>query len=161
MKIHPDHLKQLLEQGQKGKTENGPSDKSFQHVLDKAVQPGESGGQPVAPLKDTSKLTALQAELQTSTINKIRPEGGHTQEIMNRLETVLDQWEKYSQSLKAPDLRASFSLLESIHQDLQHLQAEIGQDPESAPGVGSLLNELQVMTVTERIKFNRGDYHAL
>ena len=159
MKINPEQLKHLLEQNQKEKTGKGPADRSFQDILNKTIQPGEDSSPPVSPLKDTSQLYALQTELQTSNINQARPDDGHGQEIMHRLESVLDQWEKYSQSLKAPDLRNSFSILESIGHDLQNLQAELGQDSDSAPEVNSLLNELEVMTVTERIKLNRGDYH--
>ena len=159
MKINPEQLKHLLEQNQKEKAGKSPADRSFQDILNTTIQPEKDSSPPASPLKDTSKLYALQTELQTSNITQARPDDGHGQEIMNRLESVLDQWEKYSQSLKTPDLRNSFSILESIRHDLQNLQAELGQDSESAPGVNSLLNELEVMTVTERIKFNRGDYH--
>lgn len=158
MKIDPEHFKTLLEQSQKGKTGKSPADQSFQDILDNRLQPGEDGKQPIAPLKDTSRMVALQAELKASSVGETQSEGGQGHDIMNRLESVLDQWEKYSQSLGASDLRNSYSILESIDQELQNLQSEVGQESDAGSGVNSMVNELEVMTVTERIKFNRGDY---
>ena len=79
---------------------------------------------------------------------------------MENMDTLLAEWENYADKLAAgsggDSLKQAYGVLEHIESGVRQLKEEL---PESTTaGLGSLVNELEVMTVTEKFKFNRGDY---
>ena len=80
--------------------------------------------------------------------------------IMRAVDSVLSQWETYAQQLGAPagkeGLKQAYSELEKISHAVDGIKREL---PGTAgKNIRSVVNELEVMTVTETFKFNRGDY---
>ncbi|MDR1857678.1 MAG: hypothetical protein LBR22_11115 [Desulfovibrio sp.] len=82
------------------------------------------------------------------------------QEAFAQASGALDMWDTYAQSLKTPGgtLRDSYALLEDIDSTVSGLRQDTAALREQSPAMDSLLNELEIMTLTEKIKFNRGDY---
>ena len=72
---------------------------------------------------------------------------------------TLDMWDSYRAALGGGgqgSLREAYALLQGIDGQVSAL----GKDPARGqnPGLDSLLTELEVLTATEKFKFNRGDY---
>ena len=72
------------------------------------------------------------------------------------------EWENYAATLQASGrdkgLRPAFGVLENIETGLKELKDKWPSLSRDHPGLKSVVDELEVMAVTERIKFNRGDY---
>lgn len=88
--------------------------------------------------------------------------GGATVEtVVQQTSGALDMWDSYADALSksgTTDLRQAYSLLQGLDSQLTALkesaQPILGQNPELA----NIVNDLEVMTATEKFKFNRGDY---
>ncbi len=87
-----------------------------------------------------------------------------TQGVMEQVSNNLSQWESYASKLQAPggqgNLRDAHTLLAGIESQVSALKNSSQETLEQNPELASIVNELEVMSVTERIKFNRGDYIA-
>ena len=74
---------------------------------------------------------------------------------------TLDMWDTYVQTLGAGDqgsLKQAYELLQGIDGQVAALKDSTTTLRGQSSGFDSLLNELEVLTTTEKIKFNRGDY---
>ena len=74
---------------------------------------------------------------------------------------ALDMWDSYVQTLgsgRRESLRDAYALLEGISSKLSDLKRSAAAVEEQMPGFGDLVNRLDVLTTSERFKFNRGDY---
>ena len=81
--------------------------------------------------------------------------------LVGQLDGMLDKWELYSRQIGAaesPDLKGAYGTLESISGDLSQLKEQNPELSARHPDLGSVVNELEVMSFTERFKINRGDY---
>lgn len=84
------------------------------------------------------------------------------EEAFSQASGTLDMWDKYASILGSSPadsaLRDAYSLLEGIDSRIGELRnnAAISNNPE----LNGLLNELEVLSATEKFKFNRGDYFA-
>ncbi|MFW5863381.1 MAG: hypothetical protein ACOCUB_01410 [Desulfohalobiaceae bacterium] len=157
MKIDPDQMKQIQEQIQKQQSGQPGQNSGFAKVLEQQLQPDKQAlEQTNAPQMDKTSLQTLHTQLKTQ-----GPEqSSNTSEAgpMHKLESLLGQWEIYSQQLQQnKGLRQSYQTLQNINSDLQDLKQS--QDSEQQdPELASLLSELEIMAAAEEIKFNRGDY---
>ncbi|MDQ7832115.1 MAG: hypothetical protein RDU30_10300 [Desulfovibrionaceae bacterium] len=81
---------------------------------------------------------------------------------MENVDSLLTEWENYADQLAGGSqeggLRQAYGVLEHIESGVQKLKQDWPGMAQDNPGMGSLVNELEVMAVTEKIKFNRGDY---
>jgi hypothetical protein len=157
MKIHPDQLKNLQEQVSKQQGGQYQQDSNFSRILEQELQPEKKAPEQTSASRlDQASLQALHTQLKTqgteqsSNLSEAGP--------MHKIESLLGQWEIYSQQLQQGEsLQQSYQTLQNINQDIQELK----QSPElerQGPELGSMLGELEVLAVTEEIKFNRGDY---
>jgi hypothetical protein len=84
--------------------------------------------------------------------------------VADTLGGVLDDWENYSRMIAGEggnaDLRSAYSTLEGIGEEVARIRDAVPDLAERHPGMGRIVDELEVMTVTERFKINRGDYSA-
>lgn len=75
---------------------------------------------------------------------------------------TLDMWDSYVNALGASEqggsLRDAYALLQGIDGQVSSLKASTAGVRGQNAGLDSLVNELDVMTTTEKFKFNRGDY---
>ncbi len=78
--------------------------------------------------------------------------------LMERLDHLLNQWENYAGQLESPQnsLRDIYSSFQSLSQDLKQAREDVA--PETNSILRDVLNEIEVLAETEKIKINRGDY---
>ncbi|MFW6324780.1 MAG: hypothetical protein ACOC0U_06930 [Desulfovibrionales bacterium] len=155
MKIHPDKLTHLQDAETK-KTENKQG-ADFQDLLKNEIQKGESSGlspgrSSASPLQGADPYFQLRA-VQSAELN-------NRQAVMDKLDSLLSRWDDYTSSLRSarPDLRKADQVLEDISQQLSQVRSNLGEGDTQDQGLNTMLDELEILTVTERIKFNRGDY---
>lgn len=81
-------------------------------------------------------------------------------EAFNQASGTLDLWDTYTTTLGNSHtdtaLRDAWGMLQGI--DAQMAQMRANPMRSKSPALDSLLNELEVLTTTEKFKFNRGDY---
>lgn len=158
MKIQTDQIAPLQQTGTV-QAKSAPAT-NFGEILAKEVDSGQqtakSAGLP--PLGGTAGLAqavAVQAAGQVTGASSER------QAVMDNVDSILNQWEKYSGQLadgSSSQLRQAYGTLETIQANVQKLKDENPGLENNSPQLSSLVNELDVMTTTEKIKFNRGDY---
>jgi hypothetical protein len=148
MKIQTNGLESLLQSEQK-KAEKAGSPSGFAGLLDQEVAKAEGSqanavGAPLPPL--TSQVLAPQG------VESVSEESA---DPVAALDGLLDKWENYAAGL------GSGQSLKQSHGALADLEAETARVRELAqddPGLSAVADELEVLAVTERTKFNRGDY---
>ncbi|THB68713.1 MAG: hypothetical protein D6E12_05980 [Desulfovibrio sp.] len=157
MKIRPDQVDAVQREAE-AKAKPRPASQDFSEVLAREVGGSEAAAEEVgtahaAPVQSVNPLLDVaQAEAATPTPTE--------QEVMEHIDSVLEKWEKYAHTLAdqdaEPGLRSAYTVLESISGDvagLRNVTRQIGEG-----GLQSLVQELEILTVTEQFKFNRGDY---
>jgi hypothetical protein len=166
MKINSEQTSAIQQQGQTHKHTKGASG-SFGDVLAQEVDrdgaqadatgaaPSLSGMCPMAPL--LQNLAMAQETQAAGPAQAVDTRTGQT--LMDNVAGLLDDWEKYADQLKAPaasNLRGAYGQLEKISDSVQALKSSWPQA--GNPDLKSVVDELEIMSVTEKIKFNRGDY---
>lgn len=75
---------------------------------------------------------------------------------------TLDLWDSYAKTLGSSaaggSLRDAYALLEGIDSQVAQLRQNTAGLRGRSSGLDAMLNELEVLTATEKFKFNRGDY---
>ena len=109
---------------------------------------------PLAGVAGLTQAMAVQAAGKVADISSER------RTVMDNVDGILNQWEKYSGQLSdgGAQLRQAYGTLDNIHSGVKKLKDEHPGLDGHSPQLSSLVNELEVMAVTEKIKFNRGDY---
>lgn len=90
----------------------------------------------------------------------VDPDTAVLQAAFDQASGALDLWDSYASllgtSASSTALRDAWGLLENIDSQVAQIRSNPAL-PRSA-GLESILNELEIMTTTEKFKFNRGDY---
>lgn len=159
MKINTEQLRPL-ESEQESKARRAESGEGFGELLSQELGASEvasaSGLQPpVAPLLPHQVAAAGEvAATDAST------EAG--QGVMDTLDTIMGEWENYASQIAASGsgdaLRKADGALSSIESDVAGLKSSYPGLGKDHPGLKSVVDEMEILAVTERIKFNRGDY---
>jgi hypothetical protein len=164
MKIQTDQLTALQQTTEQSKGTRDSSD-AFAALLAQKVGSGQADqttqttGLAAPPLSSLTgvDLSGLQATDATTASSGITEE---EQSVMENMDTLLAQWQNYADQLAAgsggDSLKQAYGVLENIETGVKQLKDDLPST--TSAGLGSLVNELEVMTVTEKIKFNRGDY---
>jgi hypothetical protein len=155
MKIRPEHL-EALKQEQQVRKPSLKESPAFRDILSSELNQAEKTAAPcpdhrraaVAGLGGLDPLTLASLEVTPT-----------RQKVMEALTSVLSRWDEYSSSLRSPtpDLKQAYLLLETISSDVRAIK-ESELNRESRQQFDPIINELEILTITERIKFNRGDY---
>ena len=91
-------------------------------------------------------------------VNAVEMVGDSEQSVVGHVETILDKLDDYSAMLSdGTSLKLANSALDDIAEDVSRIKAR-PELTENGSALGSLVDELETLAVTERIKFNRGDY---
>lgn len=159
MKIQTDQTVPVQQAG-KAQQAKSPLSTDFGEILAKEVDSGQRTAQaayvpPLAGMAGLAQAMATQAAGQVAGVESER------QAVMDNVDGILNQWEKYSGELASgggAGLRQAYGTLETIHSGVKRLKDEHPGLDGRSPQLSSLVNELEVMAVTEKIKFNRGDY---
>ena len=101
-------------------------------------------------------LTSTENTSATNPVDQVM------QQAFEQATGALDMWDSYVNALGKPgaegSLKEAYNLLQGVDAKVSALkqgaQPVLGQNPNLA----GIINELEVLTTTEKIKFNRGDY---
>ncbi|PTN32742.1 hypothetical protein [Desulfonatronum sp. SC1] len=163
MKINPDQSSLVKADAERDVRRVNRGSERFEDLLLRATENVPSGQSPPSgsaqPLStgDAMRLTPTQM------LFPVDKTPGFESTAMDSLDNLLSRWEKYAHQLAAqpPELRSANGILDEISTEIGALKANWPQQTPPQPMVPELrgvLDELEVMAVTERIKFNRGDY---
>ena len=167
MKVRLEQMNALLQQEQianKARSEAG----GFGALLAQELGQAEGSAQGVLP----QAPGAAQAEVinrlllgsieQTEAATSVDPLDGILQQSFTQLSGLLDSFDAYAQALSAAGneggLKNAYSLLAGLETQMHSLQQGAVPLAGKHAGLDSLVNELEIMTITEKFKFNRGDY---
>jgi hypothetical protein len=168
MKIRPDQLNSLQPAqepvtdapGRRAKTTSNV----FEDILAKEqlrinAESGESGAAP--PLPGAGRTDIIRSLIlgDVDGTKSVNEDEAVLREAFNQVSNTLDLLDKYSVSLgSSVSLREAYSLLGNIEDKVAGIEKETGTLRAQHTALDSLLNELKIISVTEKIKFNRGDY---
>ena len=82
-------------------------------------------------------------------------------QVCTQASGALDMWDDYITRLgdsSEGSLRGAYAVLEGLDEQVSALRRDTQSMNGQHPELDSLVNELAVMTTTEKFKFNRGDY---
>ena len=152
---------QATERTAKGqRTQQGGAD--FGAILSDAMGKGAQGTNGVMPLGGGQAAMISQMLLGTTEESQATdPDSAVLMEAFSQASGTLDLLDKYASTLGKTgnaSLRDAYSLLEGIDSQVAQLRENTAGVRGKNAGLDSLLNELEVMTATEKFKFNRGDY---
>lgn len=157
MKISSDHVSAVEQQQQSEHVQARQAEGGgFGELLAKELGASPASAQESAGIKPLGVNPLLLA--QVPAVEK--PQAGGR--IVDSLENLLSEWEDYAGRLEAqgdaPDLKDAYRTLSRIGGEIERLKAEHPDLASKSPQLKSLVDELEVMSVTETFKFNRGDY---
>ncbi len=165
MKITNDELYALRQQEQT-KSNTSSEAGNFQEVLAQEIG-GDSASAGVEGLgapPPGAKTLGIGSMLQVEDLSEIQETMPTEREVMDNIDNVLSKWENYAQTLQTQDqdegLRQAYGVLENIEQDIEGLKETVPNLAEENSDLQDMVDELEILTVTEKIKFNRGDYIA-
>ncbi len=149
MKIQNEQLAALQRQQEAKKKAPTGNQELFANMLNEKL-----GGQ---------TATGATNQVKVPLVNQLTPAGMLLQpsseaRLMERLDHLLNQWENYAGQLESPQnsLRDIYSSFQNLSQDLKQTKEHIA--PETNSILRDVLNEIEVLAETEKIKINRGDY---
>lgn len=161
MKIRPDLIEQLGRQEQ-AKARPKQTDKGFGDILAQEVDKSQApaGAQQAKAPPPGARTLGIDPAAALGQVSKTRPATAEELKVMENIENLLDKWENYADRLKAEEpgegLKKAYGMLQNIQDDVQGLKA--GLPKIDNPNLQSVVDELEILTVAENIKFNRGDY---
>lgn len=165
MKIHPDQLESVRLDPTTQTSRGTQSSTAFGDILSQEVT--KTGAQPtssIASLPPPGGLGTLSALIGVQEVEATTPVTQAENAIMDKVDSVLDKWDQYAQSLQSTassaSLKQAYGVLDDIDGAMQQIRGANPDLAEKFPALQGVVSELEAMTVTERIKFNRGDYTA-
>lgn len=137
---------------------------SFEGLLSQEVEKSRSqtgAARTLAP-PPGAKALGISPLLTVQEISQTENPSETEQKVMEHIDILLHKWENYAQVLKTPgtgdDLRQAYGYLENIQSEVQVLKGAAPSLRTENPSLKSMVDELEILTVTEQFKFNRGDY---
>lgn len=163
MKIRPEHL-EAVQQEERARQKQGPVSEAFEDVLARQVD-GEGGAESAqgaqAPLPGY-RTASIDPLLSVREVQEADNQPATESEVMEHIDSLLTKWENYAEQLEgrgsAANLRQAYGVLASISGEVQGLKQAVSSMQDEGAPLRSVVDELEVLTVTEQFKFNRGDY---
>ena len=149
MKIHPDHVEGIRPERKDQTVKPGSTQESFADMLTQEVSKGAS-------VRENGQV-APPPLMGMSPVSGVAPLDEDALAAVNGMEALLDKWEDYADHLAGGSeggLKQAYAALEEIESGVAELQNRL---PENA-ALQSVADELEILSRTEKIKFNRGDY---
>ncbi|MCR5563806.1 MAG: hypothetical protein K6F46_10680 [Desulfovibrio sp.] len=159
---------QSLQAEQAARKPQGGSAEAFGSALSEALS---GAGTVQGPADGVNPLTAGAAQAgmisqmllgATGQSQASDPESQLLQDAFDQASGTLDLWDQYANALSSTaaggNLRQAYSLLEGIGDKVAQLKSDTAGLRGKNTEFDSLINELDVITATEKFKFNRGDY---
>ena len=175
MKIHPDQLEGVRADQTSQTNRTRQTTTAFGDFLSQEVEKtGTDSAKSTATLPPPGGLGALgtlstlmgvQSVDKTQSVAAVAQVPQAEKAIMDTVENLLDKWDSYAQNLQGAqassgtaNLKQAYGVLDDIAGTVQKLRSDNPDLGTKNPALSGMVSELEVMTVTERIKFNRGDY---
>lgn len=165
MKINPDQSQVVKPDAERDVRKGHKAGERFEDLLFRATEKVGSSGDESSAISSMRSINPGSAMSMTPTelLFPIEQSSGFESKAMDTLDNLLSRWENYAHQLTAQPqgLRQANGILEDISTEIGALKANWPQEqgsPQPGPELRNMLDELEVMAVTERIKFNRGDY---
>lgn len=166
MEIDTQQIEALLRQQEQQASGARPisANSSFDDILMQQMGAVQTGANSAIPLPPGAAQAQLISQILLS--DSGAPVAANADEAVMQAafagaSGALDLWDAYARAVDsghATDLRQAYGLLEGIDSQVSTLKANTSSLRGLNPGLDSLLNELEVLTATEKVKFNRGDY---
>ncbi len=156
MKITSDQLA-ALQQEQKN-TAQTKAGEGFAQILSQEMQSDSTTSS--GALSGTVPMAGLGQTLQAAMLLNPTSQTTQTEQtVMEKMDSLLSQWENYSQAIGSSDgsLKEGYHLLADIRQNIQEVKSSLSQTT-ATPGISDMVEELDILATTEEFKFNRGDY---
>ena len=158
MKIHNEQMR-ALQEVEAHRTKSGKASQEFGVLLNRQLDAGPST---VAP-ENTAALAPgfLSMPLAGILEDSALPGAQQAKDPSSRMENIFAVAERYADQLALNDktnLREAYSLLESMSSQIAEFKSRFPNMREEQPALAAMLNEVDVLAVTETFKFNRGDY---
>lgn len=163
MKINADYLKALQQVTELKKPETSGKNSAAAGFEDQLMQAlaGNATGEVLSPESlATKELSAVDLSLSNRIAGNSTQVENHS-ELMDEFAGLLDTFDMYAQKLGANgplDLKSAYATLEAVSHGLNGLKEKVSMQNLQASDFQTMLNELEIMTTTERFKLNRGDY---
>jgi hypothetical protein len=163
MKIRVEQLNALLQQEQATQKAQ-PKGEGFEAMLAQELRQPGGGAQGILPPPPGAQAGVVSQMLlgAQEQAESVDPFEDALHQSFQQASGLLDSMNVYVDALSARgadgNLKAVYPLLEGLERQMGVLKQ--GAEPLEAKhaGLASLINELEVLTTTEKFKFNRGDY---
>ncbi|CCO22810.1 hypothetical protein [Maridesulfovibrio hydrothermalis] len=160
MKISPEQIEALkLQQQQLDNKAKKVDGAAFGEFLNQEVQQGSARKTATPP--PVPGLHAMNPLLQVQQVAQVQPAQVSESEFVGKVEQIFGQLDSYAQQLGSSSeggLKQAYNTLEGIQGGVDSLKKDWPGVASENPELGAIVGELEVMAVTEQIKFNRGDY---
>lgn len=172
MEINTEQLEALLRQQEQQATtarrqtgQSGGFDAILAQQLGAGAEQANAAASPLSPGAAQAGMISQMLLNGAGQSQAADPDAEILQEAFNQASGTLDLWDSYAKTLGssssgAGSLRDAYALLQGIDSQVAQLKQGTAGVRGQNPGFDSLLNELEVMTATEKFKFNRGDYNV-
>jgi len=171
MKINSE-LERILraqQQAQTVKTKSADSSTAFEDLLQGAMQK-----QDATRLNDEEislpslDLAALSIGIETENVSEVQStseedmSANPRQALLNAIENSLSSLDLYTQSIQSQNaslnMKQAWQGLTAFNQSVNDLRQNYASLSEQDSSLDAMINDLEIMAVTETYKFNRGDY---
>ena len=168
MNIRTDQVEALLRQQELAAKKAAPgTDAAFGATLAQQMELAAKGAGAKTTAQNTALPSGIVGQMLLTNAEKTSAPTDPVEQVMqqalDQASGALDMWESYVNALGKPgaenNLREAYALLQGL--DTQVSSLKRGAEPVLGqnPNLASLVNELEIMTATEKFKFNRGDYN--
>lgn len=160
MKISTEQLQALQRQTEikaKGQRTDGGFDALLSEQLGSAAVPGTAAFGLTRASTAALGLGGVDPVLSADA----SPENDSLDAVAESLEAMLGGLDEYAGALSSPqgaDLRKAYGILQDMDKSLTALREATPDLAKRHAGMASMLDEIAVITRTERVKMNRGDY---
>lgn len=173
MNIRTDYLEALKRQQETGRKTTGavPGDDGFAALFSQEIgQPGQADPAETAAKKmratdlAATRSVGVDASLLVSALGGTTPaEDAESESLLDAVtgqtSGLLDAWDQYAEALSGGgSQRAAWTMLAGMDDQVKALRGSLKGLAGDNPDLESMVNELEIMTATEKFKFNRGDY---
>ena len=171
MKINSELERILLaqQQAQQAKTKSADSSTAFEDILQSAMQKPDATNANEEISLSTLALSAQNMGIENETIastqsaSEADSETAYTRRaLIADIENPLSSLDMYTQSVQSQnaafDLKQAWQGLTAFNRSVNDLRQNYASLSEQDSSLDAMINDLEIMAVTETYKFNRGDY---
>lgn len=159
-----EYLRVQMQQSQAPRQLPSGQTSTFTDLLNEALTKNETQGLGSSGLAPSVRQSEMISQMLLNPIeakSATDPDTDLLQSAFDSASGTLDLWDSYAKKIGSYDdnsLRDAYSILQNIGDQVSQLKSNAANLLSQNANFNSLVNELDIMATTERIKFNRGDY---